>query len=321
MHANRPQKLNLFSKPTPLEKLNRYFNKKEIWIKRDDLTGLELGGNKIRKLEFLLQDAITQNKNRIITCGGIQSNHCRATAFACARLGLKSTLFLKGQQPKRLTGNYFLNRLVNADVIFVSEPEYADIDNKMKDLANSHNDQCYVIPEGGSNSLGMWGYIDCFSEISDQINKLDLKIDTILVPTGSGGTHAGLLAGQMLQNSSIEIASVNVCDSAAFFQKKISEIIKTFSDKFGYKLEPEPSQIRIYDGFTGKGYGLIDDKIINLIKKFAQSEGIVLDPVYTAKAFDGLWGLLKSGEISGKRILFIHTGGIFGIFDKAEMFF
>jgi D-cysteine desulfhydrase len=295
-----------------------------LWIKRDDLTGMELSGNKVRKLDFLLKDALIQGATHVITCGGVQSNHCRATAFMAAKLGLKCTLFLRGEPENIPTGNFFLNKLLNSQIKFVSPNDYRNIDSIMsaevQDLSDT-NKKAYIIPEGGSNALGAWGYIRCFQEIVTQIEEEALPIQSILVATGSGGTHAGLLLGKKLLNSGIEILSVNVCDDAAFFKRKIYHIMEKFKSVFEYQFPHRDEDITIHDGFVGKGYGKITITEIDMIKRMANTDGIVLDPVYGAKAFIGLEDLLMKKELPFKNILFIHTGGLFGIFPFANDFY
>jgi D-cysteine desulfhydrase len=317
-----PKSLSFTQTKTPIIEISGK-NKTRLWLKRDDLTGMELSGNKIRKLDFLLQQALEDNAHGIITCGGLQSNHCRAAAYAAAKLGLETILFLRGQEEELPTGNHFLNQLVGAKIQYVTQEEYIDInllmEKKSLELAKKEKN-FYVIPEGGSNEVGAWGYIKCFYEINEQIDAKNISIDAIAVSTGSGGTHAGLLIGKLLKNSDIDIISINVCDSAKFFKEKISGIIKKFEIKYDQNFGPQKNNIIIYDGFTGSGYGEIGDREVDIIKRFVQKEGIVLDPVYTAKAYFGLEQLINEGQLAYNNILFIHTGGIFGIFPLAEKF-
>ncbi len=317
-----PKSLNLTQSKTPIIELNGQ-NKARIWLKRDDLTGIELSGNKIRKLDFLLQDAIEKKAQGIITCGGLQSNHCRAVAYAGVKLGLKTILFLRGTPEKQPTGNYFLNLLVGATIHYVTHEEYHEIDSIMEKKSQKlaeQGKQFYIIPEGGSNEIGAWGYIKCFYEITEQIEANNISIDAIAVSTGSGGTHAGLLLGKLLKNSDIDVISINVCDDAEFFKDRIYGIIKKFEKKYDQNFDINKKNILIYDGFTGSGYGKIDDREVEIIKRFVRREGIVLDPVYTAKAYYGLEQLINQDQLEYKNILFIHTGGIYGIFPLADKF-
>ncbi len=302
---------------TPVFALEKFFRqsvKSKCWIKRDDLTGLELSGNKVRKLDFLIKDAIMQNCERIITCGGIQSNHCRTTAFYAAKLGLKTTLILKGEKPKDLQGNYFLNYVLETDSHFITNDDYKDVDRIMIEISKKYPEKCYIIPEGGSNHIGAWGYAKCFIEILNQFEERNEKPDTIIVATGSGGTHAGLLAAKILLKSEIDIYSVNVCDNASFFRNKINSIINSMVLESGDNIKCNEDSINIIDGYTGEGYGIISDYEVEIIKRLAQTEGIIIDPVYGAKALRGFEDNLINGNIPGDNILFIHTGGIFGLF-------
>ena len=317
-----PNHLNSSRLPTPIVSPHRFFNRYSsyrFWIKRDDLSGLELSGNKVRKLEFLFQEAIEQGAQRIITCGGLQSNHCRAVAFLAAQIGLKTTLVLRGKESDTPTGNYFLNRLVGADVHFVNEEEYKNVDVVMERLSETANEKCYIIPEGGSNETGVWGYIKCYEEIIQQSESMKQHFDTVVVATGSGGTHAGLLLGKILSGGTTEVVSVNVCDDASYFQNKIGRIMDRFASKYKKQLSWSVNDIKIIDGFTGEGYGKIGQREKNLIREFARQEGLLIDPVYGAKAMLGLLDYAEKKKLPGHDILFIHTGGVFGLFPFADM--
>ncbi|HID39241.1 MAG TPA: D-cysteine desulfhydrase family protein [Calditrichaeota bacterium] len=317
-----PDHLHISQVPTPIINPHHFFSQFSLykfWIKRDDLNGLELSGNKLRKLEFLLQDAYDQGAEHIITCGGMQSNHCRTTAFLAAQAALKTTLVLRGKETEYPTGNYFLNRLAGAEIYFVNEEEYKNVDMVMAQIAETAIEKCYIIPEGGSNETGVWGYIKCYEEIMQQSKSTGQYFDTIVVATGSGGTHAGLLLGKILTGGTTEVLSVNVCNDALYFQNKISDIIDKFASKYEKKLSWSADDIHIVDGFTGEGYGKIGNREKRLIRDFARQEGLLIDPVYGAKAMLGLLHLAEKGRLPGRNILFIHTGGVFGLFPYASM--
>lgn len=321
-----PPREIFISSETPIVEAKSFFNDCEnynVWIKRDDLTGIELSGNKIRKLEFLLHEAKKLNASRLITCGGAQSNHCRATAYVAAKSGMKCTLFLRSDVEPDFTANYFLSHLVGADIIRVTAEEYLDVDRRMKEYAVSIKERgeiSYVIPEGGSNHIGAWGYVKAFEEIEKQIAAENLPINAIVCATGSGGTHAGLLFAKKLLNSQLDVFSVNVCDDAAFFKTKISNIASHFAAENSLTLSVTKDEVEIIDGYVGDGYGMINDAVVNTIREFALQEAIVLDPVYSAKAVFGLRDQMKKKTIDSKNILFIHTGGIFGLFAYAKEF-
>ncbi len=328
MNISFPKSIRISNLPTPILPLKSIWLKNSdisIWIKRDDLTGLEVSGNKVRKLEFLLNDAIQYKASHILTCGSVQSNHCRTTAFMASQLGLKPVLFLKDLRRQEIPdGNLLLNKLLQADIIPVTAQDYEQIDSVMADRAADlkvQGKRGYCIPEGGSNRLGVWGYIQCFSEIITQIRDQAIPIDTILVATGSGGTHAGLLLGKLLFDSPLQILSINVCNDADFCRQKIMGIIRNFKDYYGYGFSYPDDEIKVFDGFVGRGYGALDQPEILVIKEFARQEGIILDPVYTAKAILGMRTLLGKGLIQSKNILFVHTGGIFSIFPYAAELF
>ncbi len=312
-----PKHLTFTHAPTPIERLGHFSDQYapyEIFLKRDDLTGAELTGNKVRKLDFLMADALDHGAQRIITCGGIQSNHCRATAFYAQKLGLKTTLVLKGEKPAVPTGNYLLNMLLGVDIKTITIEAYQHVDALMTDLSESYSELCYIIPEGGSNHIGAWGYAKAFSEILQQMP----DVETIVVATGSGGTHAGLLLGRLLLQKDIHIVSVNVCDDAAFFKKKIVTILEMVRKHYNLHFPINEEDVHIIDGYVGAGYAQIGLKEIQALKRVAQREGFVLDPVYGIKAWLGFEDALKERTLPGSKILFIHTGGIFGLFPFAD---
>jgi D-cysteine desulfhydrase len=320
MKPNFPNSLQLTHGNTPLIPLNKIFASStdyRVWMKRDDFTGVELSGNKVRKLDFLIAEAIDTGANHIITCGGIQSNHCRTAAYMARKVDMNCTLFLRGQPEANLSGNLLLNLLTGVDIKYVTAEQYKNIDQIMNEFAGlleAKKEHCYVIPEGGSNATGAWGYVSCFAEIMDQIKKYHLHFDAIVVATGSGGTHAGLLIGKSMYSSNIDILSVNVCDTSDFFVSKIKRIVRDFEDKYNVAINIEKEDIHVIDGFVGKGYGELNSELSQFITTFASKEGIVLDPVYSAKAFYGLKSILDQGKLEYQNILFIHTGGIFGLF-------
>lgn len=320
---NLPAHLELSRLPTPVIPFRHYFGSLKnykVWLKRDDLTGLELSGNKVRKLDFLMNEARLTGARRIITCGGLQSNHCRSAAFYASQCGMQSTLVLRGSEPEIPTGNYFLNQLLGADIRFVDQEAYRHADEIMRQIAIDAEEKSYVIPEGGSNEVGAWGYVKCFREIIGQSEAMNIKWDTIVTATGSGGTHAGLLLGKLLLKSDVDIITVNVCDDAGFFKDKIHAIMRRFCERYNLDLQWSTDDIKIIDGYVGEGYGRIGSRETEVIRRMATTEGIVIDPVYGAKALAGLEDHLKGGRMPGEKILFIHTGGIFGLFPYWQKF-
>lgn len=338
MLSRKPPKLNLAHLPTPLRPLRRlssYLGGPQIWMKCDDLSGFTLSGNKVRKLEFLLADAVNKGADTVITCGGIQSNHCRATAFACAQLGLKCRLILRddlgvNQRSTQHQANHFLDGLCGAEIQLYSKSDYAknlqhyfaQLNNEVHGLGGTS----YSIPVGGSNPLGAWGYIEAIHELSLQCEKDAIHPDALVCATGSGGTQAGLLLGQWLYGFPGRIKGFAVCDSEAFFKKKIHEDILACAEFAGLagdvceRIEREII-IDVNDKYIGPGYAQADSDIYDTISLLARLEGAVLDPTYTGKAMHGLISEIQLGHFAdAQNLIFIHTGGVFGLFPHAEAF-
>ncbi|MCX5839710.1 MAG: D-cysteine desulfhydrase family protein [Deltaproteobacteria bacterium] len=329
--VNYPPQINLARLPTPVHLLSNYSKKLgvELFMKRDDLTGVELSGNKIRKLEFVLADAVAQNADTILTCGGSQSNHCRATAIAAAMLGIDCRLLLRTSDPSNPPSpeaNLLLDQMAGAEIVWITPEEYKIRDEIFEREATSLRKagrKPYTIPEGASNSLGAWGYIKCSEELINDIAKLSGGADkdyTVINAVGSGGTTAGLILGTKIFDLNAQIVSINVCNDHDYFVRVIGEICeKAISD---YHIEIDFSRdrdINIIDGYVGRGYALSRSEELSEICCLARTEGIFLDPVYTGKAFFGMIQELKRDpKCFGDRIIFIHTGGIFGLFPKAR---
>ena len=307
--SSAPERVRLARLPTPVERLERLSERfgVEIWCKRDDLTGAELSGNKVRKLEFLLCDALARDARTVVTCGGEQSNHARATALACARLGLRSVLLLRTDDPSRpprLEGNLVLDRLAGAEVRWITVEQYRARAELLRATA-AEVERGYVVPEGGSNALGSWGYVGCLEELLAQVP----APFTVVYACGSGGTGAGLLLGRALLHAhDVRAVGVNVCDDRDYFFGVIGRILK----EAGHAGAVEG--IEIQDGYVGLGYARSRPEEVRLIGEVARAEGLVLDPVYTGKAFFAMaTELLRDRERFGRRIVFLHTGGIFGL--------
>ncbi len=328
MSLQLPERYALAHTPTPIEKLARLsqlFGGPEIYIKRDDLTGIGKTGNKVRKLEFLIAEALREGAQILITCGGVQSNHARATALTAAKVGLKSHLVLRDSAGSDIDGNLFIDRLVGAEVEFITPQQYEQVDDIMHRLAENYASKglkAFVIPEGGSIALGALGYVHAIDEVRRQMEAQQVEFDHMISAVGSGGTMAGMLLGKSAHHLKAQIHGVNVCDDAPYFQERISNIIREAKRKYGFNLNLPKKEINIIDGYIGKGYGLNRQEEIELIKLVAQTEGIILDPVYTAKAMFGLKDQIRKGRFTkSEKILFWHTGGIFGLFAKRGLFF
>lgn len=311
-----PRKILLAQVPTPLQEIK--FEGKSFLIKRDDLTGCELSGNKVRKLEYILEDAKLKNADIIFTCGGDQSNHARATTIGAKKIGLNSKLFLWGKEKSNSNGNLFLNKMYGAQIKYLNKAEYDNVNELMfleRISLLKKGKKAYVLPEGGSTTLGIWGYINFIEELKNQIN---LKaINSIISASGSGGTAAGMLVGAALNKFDIKIVAVNVLYNKEIIKKKILQLAEgcVLDYKLNCKINPE--NLIILDGYSKEGYKKISHPKVKLIKKFAQETGILLDPAYTGKAFAAYYEkYLKTRE--GKKSIFIHTGGLFGVFGRTK---
>ena len=307
--GTEPARLSLARLPTPIDRFDHIRDDWTVLVKRDDLTGSALSGNKARKLEYLLAEALEHGAQRVLTCGGIQSNHCRATAVAAARLGLGCELFLRTSAPPgpddAVTGNLKLDRIVGAEVRFITPEQYRDRMALMADAAGADG---YVIPEGGSNALGTWGYIRAVDEMAAQ---WETPPSSIVCATGSGGTLAGLAIGLRRRGFDVPLHGVAVCDDAAYFQAVVDRISAEATSRWPELPRIRSSDVTIVEGYTGRGYGLSTTEEEASIGLVARTSGLILDPVYTGKAFRAL---LCEPERFGPRPLFVHTGGIFGLF-------
>eukprot|EP00003_Mantamonas_plastica_P021142 TRINITY_DN3417_c0_g1_i8.p1 TRINITY_DN3417_c0_g1~~TRINITY_DN3417_c0_g1_i8.p1 ORF type:complete len:362 (+),score=69.31 TRINITY_DN3417_c0_g1_i8:221-1306(+) len=323
MDLLKPKKECLANLPTRVSELKQ-FNKQipvQIFLKRDDDTGGVITGNKVRKLEYLLHAAKRKNSNttHVITTGGIQSNHCRATALCARQLGLVPHLVLRmspemeeareqGQEDwGKATigvpdGNLFLLNMLDSDITWITKDEYThERDSIMESIAGDVERQgghAYVIPEGGSNAIGCWGYIEMVQELMDKNG--NIPYEHIVLPIGSGGTLAGILLGlHMLNQDHVKVWAVNVCDDEQYFRNRVTAIIDEFNHHYGTKLEP--GEYNIIDGYVGEGYAIPYPEQIATMKKMARLEGIILDPVYSGKAFHALIDQL---ELKNKNSVF-----------------
>ena len=326
-----PARLDLARTPTPLEPLSRLSDRLgvELYLKRDDLTGVELTGNKVRKLEFLLADALAKGSDTVLTCGAAQSNHARATAIAAAKLGLKSRLLLRTRNPANpppITGNIVLDRLVGAEIVWLTFEEYgrrAEMLEREAQLLRGSGKTPYIIPEGGSNALGAWGYVRMAEELVKDLEDCQGEGDrdtTIVHAIGSGGTTAGLVLGVKLVGLKAQVVGINVCNDKKYFMEVVGKICNTAIANYHLEVSVSPREdIHIVDGYVGEGYGKANVQVLSLLVELARTEGIILDPVYTGKAFNGMTQELKRNpNIFGDRIVFVHTGGIFGLLPMAR---
>lgn len=324
IHPAEPPRLHLAQLPTGGHWLRERWGGAPIWMKRDDHTGGELSGNKIRKLEYLLAEAKAQGATVVLTCGGEQSNHARATALAAARAGMKSLLVLRTTDPASppaATGNIFLDRLVGSELRWISYPQWRDRNEILAEEAarlGARGERPYVIPEGGSNALGAWGYIRGMAELARQLEEANVPRPlTVIYACGSGGTGAGLVLGAKLLGlgeRGISVAAVNVCDDRAYFTDKISAICAEVEERWKLDTKVRASDIQIVDGHVGIGYAKSRPEELATLRQVCRAEGVVLDPVYTGKAFHGMvTELSQDSKRFGEAVCFVHTGGMFGL--------
>ena len=309
-------RINLGHFPTPIEYLaniTNHLNGPKIYIKRDDCTGLGTGGNKTRKLEFLMPDAIKNQADLVVTVGAVQSNHTRQTAAACAILGLKCLIVLEQRltyAPKvyMTSGNVFLDKLFGAEVILC--PSGKDVKEYAEEIMAERKNKGvnpYYIPVGGSNHIGELGYVECMREIIEQ-DKNNLFTHIVLA-TGSGGTHSGSIVGKTYYKSNIEIIGFSVKDEKHNQEEKVFKLARLACEYINCE-QPQKEDVLVFDGYVGGGYGVPTEGMKAAVKLMATKEGILLDPVYSGKCFDGLQDLiLKKYFKDTDKILFIHTGG------------
>ena len=314
--------------PTPLEPSPRLGAAMglELLYKRDDLTGLELSGNKARKLELLVADAEAQGADTLVTCGGVQSNHCRATAFAASRRGLGCVVLLRVPDPARPPApeaNALLDRLAGAEVRFVSHDEYrrrAEVMAAVAGALAARGRRAYMIPEGGSSGLGSLGYALAAAELFAQLPPAWREGPvTIAYAAGSGGTGAGLEIGvRLLGWSGARPLGFAVCNDARYFRETTARLCAEAGECAAGLPSIAPEDVDIDAAAIGPGYALATDEGLDLVARAARLDGVILDPVYTAKAMVGLAARARSGALPGPRVVFLHTGGAFGVFPFAK---
>jgi len=308
---------------TPLERLDRLseaLGGPEIWIKRDDLLGLAAGGNKTRKLEFLVADALAHGADTLVTVGAPQSNHCRLTLAAAVKEGLKCRLVIEERVPGTYaadaSGNNFLFDLMGVEKITVV-PLGADLGAAMQAEAAevaAAGRKAYVIPGGGSNPLGALGYVACAAEVMTQSFDLGVAFDQMVCASGSAGTHSGLLVGLTMANSGIPLTGINVRRPRDEQEGNVHKLAVQTADLLGVEA-PARDRVVCLDEWVGGGYSIPTDGMVEAVRLVARLEGVLLDPVYTGKAMDGLISLVRRGHFRrDERIVFLHTGGSPGLF-------
>lgn len=319
MLTDRLARVSIAHLPTPLEPLPRLtaqLGGPELWIKRDDQTGLAGGGNKTRKLEYLAAAAQAEGADTLITGGAPQSNHCRQTAAAAARLGLRAVLILAGH-PQEASGNILLDRLLGAEIVWTEDQPRGAVMQATLELERAAGHQPYLIPYGGSNAIGASGYVAAVEELATQLRSLDLPpFDRIVFPSSSGGTHAGLAVGVRALGLPSQVLGISIEKPLVVLTGDIVARLATDTAALlGLDYTFAAADIHANADYLGGGYAVIGEPEIEAIRLFAQSEGILVDPVYTGRAAAGLIDLIRSGTIArDERILFWHTGGTPAVF-------
>ena len=327
MHQLSHPKIQLGHWPTPLEpmlRINEMHKGPELWVKRDDCTGLAFGGNKTRKLEYLLADAQLRGATTLLTAGGVQSNHARQTAAAAARVGLGCELFLEqvegiSEADYSHSGNLLLDQLLGARLHRLPAGQDLDAAMALRAQTLSTSGQVpYVMPVGGSNAIGAMGYVDCGLELAQQLQQYQLSFDAIVLATGSAGTQAGLLAGLALAGIDIPVLGVTVSRSS---DEQCQKVLALLHEVQGLLEQSELHEDHVicFDKYYGLAYGDPTPQMVEAVRLAASLEGLLLDPVYSGKAFAGLLDLVRHGYFdTSERVLFLHTGGAPGLFAYSE---
>ena len=288
------ERLHFAHLPTPVEempRLTKALNGPRLWVKRDDQTGLAFGGNKTRKLEYLLADAQNQGAQTLITAGAVQSNHCRQTLAAAAKFGMDCILVLFGDPPDPPDGNHFLFHLLGAELVFTERDK---VQNKLAEVfeqAKAEDRQPYLIPYGGSNPIGASGYVNAMLELAEQ----NCQPDWIVFPSSSGGTQAGMLVGARLSGYTGKILGISVDEPAEVLRPRVAELANQTAAFLGEPLTFSPDEVLVNDAYTGEGYAILGEPEIEAVQLFARQEALMLDPVYTGRAAAGLIDLIRQG--------------------------
>jgi len=325
-------KVRIANLPTPLEKMNNLSEELKgpmLFIKRDDETGLALGGNKARKLEFILADMMRKKCNMVITSAGVQSNWCRQTAAAARKFGIIPVLvlFKRGNTPHDLDGNLLLDHILGAEIRIIEgeEGKTLDAEEIIKNVAEEKKREGYnpyLAPVGGSlvggsmrDPLGAISYTNAFLEIYREAKKKKIKIDYIVLATGSGGTQAGLIVGAKALGNEIKIIGISVSREKDFIQRLVSSIASDTARALKLKMSISAEEVIVFDDYVGEGYGVLNEETTKAIRLVAEKEGIILDPVYTGKAMAGLIDLIRKGYfLREDNVVFLHTGGTPALF-------
>jgi L-cysteate sulfo-lyase len=330
LHLARFPRVRLFPTPTPLEKLEnltRALGGPEIWIKRDDCTVVATGGNKVRKLEWLIGEAKAQGATHVITQGAVQSNHVRQTAAVARKFGMTCTALLEhrvetNDRDYLLGGNVFLDKLFDCQIEY--RPPGLDMNAEAEKAGaqrRAAGEKVYVIPGGGSNPVGALGYVSCAQELLQQADEMGLRIDRIVSATGSAGTHAGLLVGLEGNNANIPVLGIGVRQPRDVQEANVFRLAQMTAQLVGMRSEIRRDTAVANCDYIGGGYGIPTEGMKEAVRMLAQTEGILLDPVYSGKAMAGMIDLIRKGTIpSAETVVFLHTGGAVGLFGYTTHF-
>lgn len=326
MEIKKLSRINLGFFPTPITELKRlsdYFGGPRVYIKRDDLTGLALGGNKTRKLEFLIADALNNNHDSIITGGAEQSNHCRQTAAAAAICGLECHLVLGGGEPVEATGNYLIDKLLGAKIHWTGEFRKGEKIPEIVEKLRLQGKNPYIIPYGGSNPVGVYGFIEAMNELKQQLITMKIHFEHIIFASSSGGTHSGIILGNEIYNIGSNIIGIDIdkAEDEGPYIDRLINLLNSSSNFCGYNKIFSKDDIVLRKEYLGEGYGIVGDLERNAIHLLASKEGILIDPVYTGRAFGGLLDMIGKKEfLRNEKILFWHSGGIPALFTEKKIF-
>lgn len=310
--------------PTPLVEVRRLaavLGGPRLFMKRDDLTGLALGGNKTRKLEFLLGDALSRGCDTVITGGAAQSNHCRQTAAAAAAVGLECHLALGGEEPPLVNGNLLLDRLFGAVVHWCGEQRKGERIPEIAAGLRALGRRVYIIPYGGSDAVGAMGFVAAVRELKQQLASRNEKIDTVIIPSSSGGTHAGLTVGIDAFDFPAQVIGIGIdkgVSGGGSYESELAVLANRIAGTLGLQANYDADRFRMRYEYLGAGYGVVGDLEREAIRLLARCEGILADPVYTGRALGGMIDMIRGKEFApGDTVLFWHTGGAPALFEYA----
>jgi D-cysteine desulfhydrase len=325
MQIEKLPRFRLAQLPTLIEGLERLSSElggPELLIKRDDQTGLALGGNKTRKLEFLVGQALEQGADTLVTAGAAQSNHCRQTAAAAAKAGLKCELILSGKKPELPNGNLLLDELLGAKCHWIERPQLPVKLSKLPEQLRAQGCKPYVIGVGGSNGVGATGYVLAMMELAEQLRATQHSVDHVVFASSSGGTQAGLVLGAGVSGFEGQLHGVSVDKDdrqREAYEEEVAQIANECAQYIGSDVRLAKQDIKVIYGYTGEGYGIVGNLEREAIRFMARCEGIMLDPVYTGRAFGALVDLIRKGVFKrGETVLFWHTGGAPALFAYAK---